>query len=114
MYFSSLSTFIWWALVFLNMLLVPATYVLNSTLGPALGRPLNPKAAAEGEKILSESLAKIESVWLKGNGRFLLGSLQPSIADLSLVCEIMQLEVNIYVSFFTITDMINNNRLLEK
>ncbi|CAA3025307.1 glutathione S-transferase T1 [Olea europaea subsp. europaea] len=70
-----------------------ATYVLNSTLGPALGRPLNPKAAAEGEKILSESLAKIESVWLKGNGRFLLGSLQPSIADLSLVCEIMQLEV---------------------
>lgn len=54
---------------------------------------MNPKAAAEAEIILSASLAKIESFWLKGNGRFLLGSLQPSIADLSLVCEIMQLEV---------------------
>ncbi|KAI3453700.1 hypothetical protein Pfo_010363 [Paulownia fortunei] len=70
-----------------------ATYILNSTLGPALGLPLNPEAAAEGEKLLTASLKKIESVWLKGNGRFLLGSFQPSIADLSLVCEIMQLEV---------------------
>ncbi|XP_073134815.1 glutathione S-transferase T1-like [Henckelia pumila] len=69
------------------------TYVLNSTLAPELGLPLNPNAAAEAEKLLSASLAKIESVWLKGNGRFLLGSSQPSIADLSLVCEIMQLEV---------------------
>ncbi|KZV16090.1 glutathione S-transferase family protein [Dorcoceras hygrometricum] len=69
------------------------TYVLNSTLGPALGQSLNPNAAAEAEKVLLASLAKIESVWLKGNGRFLLGSSQPSIADLSLVCEIMQLEV---------------------
>ncbi|PIN11871.1 Glutathione S-transferase [Handroanthus impetiginosus] len=69
------------------------TYVLNSALAPALGLPLNPEAAAEGEKLLSASLAEIESVWLKGKGRFLLGSLQPSIADLSLVCEIMQLEV---------------------
>ncbi|XP_011072471.1 glutathione S-transferase T1 [Sesamum indicum] len=70
-----------------------ATYVFNSALAPALGMPLNPEVAAEGEKLLSASLAKIESVWLKGKGRFLLGSLQPSIADLSLVCEIMQLEV---------------------
>ncbi|KAL4384887.1 hypothetical protein GQ457_15G009520 [Hibiscus cannabinus] len=29
---------------------------------------------------------------LKGNGRFLLGGNQPSVADLCLVCEIMQLE----------------------
>lgn len=70
-----------------------ATYVLNSVLAPALGRPLNPKAAAEAEKLLSSSLSKIESIWLKGNGKFLLGSNQPSIGDLSLVCEIMQLEV---------------------
>ncbi|KAH6835021.1 glutathione S-transferase THETA 1 [Perilla frutescens var. hirtella] len=70
-----------------------ATYVLNSTLAPLLGRPLNPVAAAEGEKVLSASLKKIESFWLKGRGRFLLGSSQPSIADLSLVCEIMQLEL---------------------
>ncbi|KAA8522393.1 hypothetical protein F0562_013246 [Nyssa sinensis] len=70
-----------------------ASFVLNTALAPALGLPLNPQAAAEAEKVLSASLAKIESFWLKGNGRFLLGSFQPSIADLSLVCEIMQLEV---------------------
>ncbi|XP_057512157.1 glutathione S-transferase T1-like [Actinidia eriantha] len=68
-------------------------FVLNTTLGPALGHKLNPQAAVEDEKLLSASLEKIESIWLKGNGRFLLGSSQPSIADLSLVCELMQLEV---------------------
>ncbi|XP_056697094.1 glutathione S-transferase T1 isoform X2 [Spinacia oleracea] len=66
---------------------------LHTTLGPTLGRPLNPGAAANAKKILESSLAKIESVWLKGSGKFLLGSYQPSIADVSLVCEIMELEV---------------------
>ncbi|KAL6979593.1 Glutathione S-transferase theta-1 [Sarracenia purpurea var. burkii] len=70
-----------------------AGYVLHTTLAPAFGLPLNPQAAAEVEKILSVSLERIESIWLKGNGRFLLGSSQPSIADLSLVCEIMQLKL---------------------
>ncbi|KAB1223233.1 Glutathione S-transferase T1 [Morella rubra] len=70
-----------------------AAFVLNTVLAPALGLPLNPKAAAQGEKLLSSSLSRIESFWLKGNGRFLLGGFQPSIADLSMVCEIMQLEV---------------------
>ncbi|XP_044486480.1 glutathione S-transferase T1 [Mangifera indica] len=70
-----------------------AKFVLNAALGPALGHPLNPKAAASCERILSAALDKIESFWLKGNGKFLLGSNQPSIADLSLVCEIMQLEL---------------------
>ncbi|EEF51172.1 glutathione S-transferase T1 [Ricinus communis] len=70
-----------------------AAFVLNTALAPALGLPLNPQAAAEAEKILSASLSKIESFWLKGSGRFLLGGNLPSIADLSLVCEIMQLEV---------------------
>ena len=69
-------------------------FVLNTTLGPALGHKLNPQAAVEGEKLLSASLEKIESFWLQGNGLFLLGSSEPSIADLSLVCELMQLEVN--------------------
>ncbi|MBA0616793.1 hypothetical protein Godav_026285, partial [Gossypium davidsonii] len=69
------------------------TIVRNTVLAPVLGRPLNPEAAAEGEKFLSAALSKIESVWLKGNGRFLLGRNQPSIADLSLVCDIMQLEL---------------------
>ena len=70
-----------------------APYVFNTTIAPILGRPLNPQAAAEAEIILSSSLSKLESFWLKGNGRFLLGGNQPSIADLSLVCELMQLEV---------------------
>ncbi|GMJ06272.1 glutathione S-transferase THETA 1 [Hibiscus trionum] len=70
-----------------------APYVFNTTIAPVLGRPLNPQAAAEAETILTSSLSKLESFWLKGNGRFLLGGNQPSIADLSLVCEIMQLEV---------------------
>ncbi|KAL3498828.1 hypothetical protein ACH5RR_041560 [Cinchona calisaya] len=66
--------------------------LLNTTFGPAFGLPLNPQAAAEAEKTLSSSLARIESFWLKGDGKFLLGSSEPSIADLSLVCEIMELE----------------------
>ncbi|XP_027917101.1 glutathione S-transferase T1-like isoform X2 [Vigna unguiculata] len=68
-------------------------YVVNTVLGPATGRPLNPKAAAEAEKVLFSSLSKLEDVWLNGEGRFLLGGSQPSIADLSMVCELMQLEV---------------------
>ena len=68
-------------------------YVFNHKLAPVVGLPLNPEAAAKGKKILSSSLSKIESFWLKGSGRCLVGSNQPSIADLSLVCETMQLEV---------------------
>ncbi|KAJ1406023.1 Thioredoxin-like superfamily [Sesbania bispinosa] len=68
-------------------------YVINTVIGPAIGRPLNPGAAAEAEKVLFSSLSKLEDFWLNGDGPFLLGASQPSIADLSLVCELMQLEV---------------------
>ncbi|EPS65585.1 hypothetical protein M569_09192 [Genlisea aurea] len=68
------------------------SYVLNSTIAPALGWPHSAVATAEAEKALSASLEKLESFWLEGSGRFLLSSSQPSIADLSLVCEMMQLE----------------------
>ncbi|GAB4834401.1 Glutathione S-transferase theta-1 [Ancistrocladus abbreviatus] len=68
-------------------------YVINSVLAPRYGLSLNPQTAAECDKILVASLSKIESFWLQGNGKFLLGNDQPSIADLSLVSEIMQLEV---------------------
>ncbi|TKY60616.1 Glutathione S-transferase T1 [Spatholobus suberectus] len=68
-------------------------YVTYTVLGPATGRPLDPKAAAEAEKVLLSSLSKLEDIWLNGDGRFLLGGSQPSIADLSLVCELMQFEV---------------------
>lgn len=67
-------------------------FIQNTLLAPLFGRPLNPQAAAEAEKVLSSSLSKIEAMWLKESGQFLLGSNQPSIADLCLVCEIMQLE----------------------
>jgi len=77
---------------------IPATFVLNTVLAPLLGLPLNQQAAAAAEKILISSLTKIENIWLKGNGKYLLGGLRPSIADLSLVCEIMQLEVNVKVN----------------
>ncbi|CAL0312658.1 unnamed protein product [Lupinus luteus] len=70
-----------------------AVIYLRNSLAPVLGLPLNQEAAAEGEKILVSSLSTIENIWLQGNGPYLLGSFQPSIADLSLVCEIMQLEI---------------------
>ncbi|XP_055821496.1 glutathione S-transferase T1-like isoform X2 [Solanum dulcamara] len=70
----------------------PGSYVFYSVLAPSVGLPLNSKAAARTEKNLIAALATIESVWLQEKGRFLLGSNQPSIADLSLACEIMQLE----------------------
>ncbi|XP_057994258.1 glutathione S-transferase T1 isoform X1 [Hevea brasiliensis] len=68
-------------------------YIFNARLAPVFGLPLNPQAAAEAEKILISSLSTIESFWLQDSGTFLLGGNQPSIADLSLVCEIMQLEL---------------------
>ncbi|KAL7167515.1 hypothetical protein ACSBR2_038056 [Camellia fascicularis] len=69
------------------------TFLQNTAFAPVLGIQPNPHVAAEAEKILSASLEKIETFWLKENEQFLLGNTQPSIADLSLVCEIMQLEV---------------------
>lgn len=78
----------------ISCLCFPATYVFNSRLAAVFGLPLNPQAAAEAEKCLISSLSTIESFWLEDSGKFLLGANQPSIADLSLVCEIMQLEVS--------------------
>lgn len=69
------------------------TYTFNAKFARAFGLPLNPEAAAEGEKLLTASLSIIESFWLSESGKFLVGGDKPSIADLSLVCEIMQLEV---------------------
>ncbi|KAI3792442.1 hypothetical protein L2E82_06322 [Cichorium intybus] len=66
--------------------------VFNTILAPLVGLPSNLQTAKEAEKILMKSLSKIENFWLK-DGRFLVGSSQPSIADISLVCEIMQLEL---------------------
>ncbi|XP_058732000.1 glutathione S-transferase T1 [Vicia villosa] len=77
----------------LNLRRGAAGYVLNTVLAPLLGLPLNAQAAVEAEKVLVSSLSTIENIWLKSDGPFLLGSFRPSIADLSLVCEIMQLQL---------------------
>lgn len=69
------------------------TYLSNSEVGPVFGALSNAQAAEKGKKLLISSILKIESLWLKGDSRFLLGNSQPSIADLSLVCDLMQLEV---------------------
>lgn len=70
-----------------------AALVMNRVIAPSLGRPLDAKAAYDAEIVLKESLSTLETVWLKGKGNFLTGSLQPSIADLSLACEVMQLQL---------------------
>ncbi|CAH1449639.1 unnamed protein product [Lactuca virosa] len=66
--------------------------VYNTILAPLYGLPSNPRAADEAKKILPKSLSILEDFWLQGPGQFLLGNSEPSIADISLVCEIMQLE----------------------
>ncbi|KAF3774995.1 Glutathione S-transferase 4 [Nymphaea thermarum] len=90
-----------------------AGLVFNSVLAPALGYPLNLEAAADAEKILIYSLSKIESVWLCGNEKFLVDGLQPSIADLILVCEIMQLEIKLLHIFHDILDNRENSNETE-
>ena len=71
-------------------------YARKTVLAPILGLQLDPKGAAEAEKVLLSSLSKLEDIWLNGDGRFLCDGFQPSIADLSMVCELMQLEVTRY------------------
>lgn len=69
------------------------TVVFNMALAPVLGLKADPRAAAEGLAILKQSLDVMETVWLQEGYPFLAGGRQPSIADLSVVCEIMQLQV---------------------
>ncbi|KAJ9555368.1 hypothetical protein OSB04_009982 [Centaurea solstitialis] len=69
-----------------------AGLIFNTLVAPFRGLPLNPQAAKECEEILIKSLSNLETFWLK-DARFLVGCSQPSIADLSLVCELMQLEL---------------------
>jgi len=71
-----------------------AGYINTTVVAPKLGKPANSAAAAECEQKLIASFSTIEKMWLADNASFLLGRDQPSIADLSLVCETMQLEVS--------------------
>ncbi|KAI3792444.1 hypothetical protein L2E82_06324 [Cichorium intybus] len=69
-----------------------AGLVFNIVLAHRDSHHSYPQAVNQAEEILIRSLSKLENFWLK-DGRFLVGSSQPSIADISLVCEIMQLEL---------------------
>ncbi|XP_057518837.1 glutathione S-transferase T1-like [Amaranthus tricolor] len=68
-------------------------YLMNTVLAPFLGKKPNLEAAAEYELKLGEAFSTIETLWLKDDSKFLLGNVQPSVADLSLVCETMQLHM---------------------
>ncbi|GAB2273936.1 hypothetical protein Dimus_008707 [Dionaea muscipula] len=67
--------------------------IFNKLLAPLFGLPKNLEAAAEGEKTLVSSLSVIDTFWLQGEGKFLLGNDQPSIADLALSSEVIQLQM---------------------
>lgn len=77
----------------LNLRRGSMTLVFHKVLAPIVGVKADPRAAAEGLSILQQSLQVLETVWLQEGYPFLAGGRQPSIADLSLVCEIMQLQV---------------------
>jgi len=70
-----------------------APFVKYTILAPIFGLALNPQAASDAEKLLESSLINIETIWLVGDAKFLLGNPKPSAADLSLVCELMELEI---------------------
>ena len=74
--------------------------VFSKVIAPALGGELDSRAAAEGLAILEQSLHVMETVWLQEGYPFLASGRQPSIADLSLVCEIMQLQVLLHQSLY--------------
>ncbi|KAF5772401.1 putative glutathione transferase [Helianthus annuus] len=66
--------------------------IVNNVMLPLNGVPSNPKAAEEAETTLEKALTVLETFWLK-DGPFLAGRSQPSIADLNLVSEVMELEL---------------------
>ncbi|KAK9698605.1 hypothetical protein RND81_08G116800 [Saponaria officinalis] len=76
-----------------NVRLGSVGYLINTILAPLFGKTPNPERAAESEQTLASSFSTIEMVWLKDDAKFLLGNDKPSIADLALVSEIMQLHM---------------------
>ncbi|KAJ0715151.1 putative glutathione transferase [Helianthus annuus] len=66
--------------------------IVNNAILPQNGLPSNPQAAEEAVKTLEKALTILETFWLK-DGPFLVGRSQPSIADLNLVSEVMELEL---------------------
>ncbi|KAI7728095.1 hypothetical protein M8C21_030644, partial [Ambrosia artemisiifolia] len=69
-----------------------AGVVFNTLLAPLSGIRSYPQVIIQVEEILLRALSKLEHSWLK-DGPFLNGNSQPTIADLLLACEVMQLEL---------------------
>lgn len=63
-------------------------YMTNMT-----GLPAPPDETEEAKKLMLRSLKRIETIWLPADRstKFMFGD-EPSIADLSLACELTQLE----------------------
>lgn len=76
------------------MIWVSVGVIVNNVILPLNGQPFNRQAAEEAEQTLLKALTIIETFWLK-DGPFLAGRSQPSIADLNLVSEVMELQVTI-------------------
>lgn len=70
-----------------------AGLILHKVLAPSLGIPLDAKMAEDSRKQLLSALSTMNEVWITEQAPFLGGLTQPSIADLSLACEITQLKV---------------------
>ncbi|KAL8226919.1 hypothetical protein R6Q57_016751 [Mikania cordata] len=94
-----------------------AGLVFNTLMAQVDSHQSFPQVVNQAEGILLKSLSKLENFWLK-DGRFLVGGSQPSIADVSLVCEIMQLQLlsekycdRILCPFKKVVQWINDTKL---
>ncbi|GAQ79375.1 glutathione transferase [Klebsormidium nitens] len=67
--------------------------VFNAFLAANRGLTPDLHILKKGRQTLKNALRDLEKVWLRDPGPFVLGRSEPSIADLSIVCELMQLEV---------------------
>jgi glutathione S-transferase len=74
------------------------TLMYQKVLGKGTGIELDKEAEERSEILYIDALKFIEDVWLTGDGPFLTGASQPSIADLNMVCEILQTEVRASLS----------------
>jgi hypothetical protein len=68
--------------------------VFNGFLAANRGLTPDLHVFKKGRQTLKTALRDLENVWLRDPGPFVVGRSKPSIADLSIVCELMQLEVS--------------------
>lgn len=82
----------------------PVQYMYQKVYWKGLGGKQDKEVTRQSRTKLSNTLKFIEDVWLTGEeGPFLAGARQPSIADLSLICEVTQYEVRVVFERVTLT-----------